>query len=145
MNGPFRPRSGSATNQRLSVDCSESLFTSADWESCELNKPNVNRFTTVANCLFLQFEKLAVFLPEGPEKIGEEFLHNAETDIAGHGDTEAYSGISGGVLAWRKPRSGQECSCSYSANLGNGNVARSIVMARQDTAAQGVTCARPET
>jgi len=47
---------GQATNQRLSVDCSESLFTSADWEPCELNKPNVNRFMTVANCLFLQFE-----------------------------------------------------------------------------------------
>jgi len=88
---------------------------------------------------------LVALLSEGSEKIGEKFLHDAKTDIAAHGDTKADGGVAGGMLAWRKPGPRQECSRRYPADLGDGKLACSIVMARQDAAAQGITRARPET
>lgn len=106
-------------------------------------------FTVRANGKELTSERLMallVALPhKGSDEIGEKFLHDTHTDIAAHGDAEADGGVARGMLAWRKPGPCQERSRRNPTDLGDGKLACSIVMARQDAAAQGITCARPKT
>src|SRR3954452_739594 len=74
---------------------------------------------TLGNYGAYETSSFLMLLPgEGPDHVGEKFLHDTHGDIGAHGDAKTHGAIPGGCLTLWKPSPGQECSCRHAAHLG---------------------------
>src|SRR5690349_12915612 len=77
-------------------------------------------------------------------QVGKKLLHNSESDIAAHRDTETDGRGPRRALARRQPRSREKRASRHSAQLRKRDVAASIVVPREDPALQRIARARPK-
>ena len=74
----------------------------------------------------------------------EELLHHTEAHVASHRDTEADGSVPRGACAGRLPGAGQECGGRHPAQLRDGNMPASIIVARQYPTGHRIRRATPK-